>query len=133
VINLAYFKGHAMGGFGGVIKNMSIGIVSSMGKSLIHSAGKETTGFSLDTPQDDFLKSMAEAAESVADYVGYNKPINNLVFDDHVIDISGRIDERKGLKLHLLSKKEIRESIKKGEIESNASELLSYYYEHQNR
>jgi len=72
VINLAHFKGHAMGGFGGVIKNMSIGIASSMGKSLIHSAGKETSGFSIDTPQDDFLESMAEAAESVADYLGDN-------------------------------------------------------------
>lgn len=72
VINLAHFKGHAMGGFGGVIKNMSIGIASSMGKSLIHSAGKKTSGFSIDTPQDDFLESMAEAAKSVADYVGDN-------------------------------------------------------------
>jgi len=72
VINLAHFKGHAMGGFGGVIKNMSIGIASSMGKSLIHSAGKETSGFSLDTLQDNFLESMAEAAESVADYLGDN-------------------------------------------------------------
>lgn len=72
VINLAHFKGHAMGGFGGVIKNMSIGIASSMGKSLIHSAGKETTGFGINTPQDDFLESMAEAAKAVADYKGEN-------------------------------------------------------------
>ncbi len=72
VINLAHFKGHAMGGFGGVIKNMSIGIASSMGKSLIHSAGKETTGFGINTPQDDFLESMAEAAKGVADYLGEN-------------------------------------------------------------
>lgn len=72
VINLAHFKGHAMGGFGGVLKNMSIGIASSMGKSLIHSAGKEKTGFSMNTPQDDFLESMAEAAKAVANYVGEN-------------------------------------------------------------
>lgn len=72
VVNLAHFKGHAMGGFGGVIKNMSIGIASSMGKSLIHSAGKETTGFGANTPQDDFLESMAEAAKGVADYLGEN-------------------------------------------------------------
>ena len=38
LVNLAHFKGHAMGGFGGVLKNMSIGIASSMGKSLIHTA-----------------------------------------------------------------------------------------------
>lgn len=72
VINLAHFKGHAMGGFGGVIKNMSIGIASSMGKSLIHSAGKATTGFGINTPQDDFLESMAEAAKAVADNKGEN-------------------------------------------------------------
>lgn len=72
VINLAHFKGHAMGGFGGVIKNMSIGIASSMGKSLIHSAGKEKTGFGINTPQDDFLESMAEAAKAVADNMGEN-------------------------------------------------------------
>ncbi len=72
VVNLAHFKGHAMGGFGGVIKNMSIGIASSMGKSLIHSAGKETTGFGINTPQDDFLESMAEAAKGVADSLDGN-------------------------------------------------------------
>jgi uncharacterized Fe-S center protein len=85
VVNLAHFKGHAMGGFGGVIKNMSIGIASSMGKSLIHSAGKETTGFGLNTPQDDFLESMAEAAKGVADHMGKNilyiDVMNNLSVD----------------------------------------------------
>lgn len=85
VINLAHFKGHAMGGFGGVIKNMSIGIASSMGKSLIHSAGKDTTGFGINTPQDDFLESMAEAAKGVADYLGENivyiDVMNNLSVD----------------------------------------------------
>lgn len=72
VVNLAHFKGHPMGGFGGVIKNMSIGIASSMGKSLIHSAGKETTGWGMNTPQDEFLESMAEAAKGIADYLGEN-------------------------------------------------------------
>jgi uncharacterized Fe-S center protein len=85
VINLAHFKGHAMGGFGGVLKNMSIGIASSKGKSLIHSAGKETTGFGINTPKDDFLESMAEAAKAVADYVGENivyiNVMNNLSVD----------------------------------------------------
>ena len=85
VVNLAHFKGHAMGGFGGVIKNMSIGIASSMGKSLIHTAGKETTGFGMDTPQDDFLESMAEAAKGIADYMGdnivYINVMNNLSVD----------------------------------------------------
>ena len=85
LVNLAHFKGHAMAGFGGVIKNMSIGIASSEGKSLIHSAGKETTGFGTNTPQNDFLESMAEAAKGVADYVGENvvyiNVMNNLSVD----------------------------------------------------
>lgn len=85
VVNLAHFKGHTMGGFGGAIKNMSIGIASSMGKSLIHSAGKVTTGFGINTTQDDFLESMAEAAKGVADYMGENiiyiNVMNNLSVD----------------------------------------------------
>lgn len=85
VVNLAHFKGHAMGGFGGVIKNMSIGIASAEGKSLIHSAGRTTSGFSMDTPQDDFLESMAEAAKGVADSLGekivYINVMNNLSVD----------------------------------------------------
>jgi len=85
VVNLAHFKGHAMGGFGGVIKNMSIGIASSMGKGLIHSAGTQTTGYGASTPQDDFLESMAEAAKGVADYLGdrivYINVMNNLSVD----------------------------------------------------
>jgi uncharacterized Fe-S center protein len=85
VINLAHFKGHTMGGLGGVIKNMSIGIASSTGKSLIHSAGKHTYGIGSGTPQDDFLESMAEAAKGVADYLGENilyiNVMNNLSVD----------------------------------------------------
>jgi uncharacterized Fe-S center protein len=85
VVNLAHFKGHAMGGFGGVIKNMSIGIAASMGKSLIHSAGTQTVGYGIGTPQDDFLESMAEAAKGVADYLDehilYINVLNNLSVD----------------------------------------------------
>ena len=58
---LSHFKGHPMGGFGGAIKNISIGIASSSGKAYIHSAGKT---------KDDFLESMAEAAKAVADHCG---------------------------------------------------------------
>ena len=56
VINLAHFKGHAMGGFGGVLKNQSIGFASSAGKLYIHSAGRTTTKW-LDDDQDGFLAS----------------------------------------------------------------------------
>ncbi len=72
---LSHFKGHMMGGFGGALKNTSIGIASAEGKSLIHSAGKERTGLSFGTPADDFTESMAEAAKSVSDYLGHGEDI----------------------------------------------------------
>lgn len=84
VIILSHFKGHAMGGFGGAIKNMSIGIASSNGKRLIHSAGESTTSWG-SPEQDDFLESMAEAAKAVADHCGRNilyiSVANNLSVD----------------------------------------------------
>lgn len=84
VIILSHFKGHAMGGFGGAIKNMSIGIASSNGKRLIHSAGASTTNWG-NPAQDDFLESMAEAAKAVADHCGQNiiyiSVANNLSVD----------------------------------------------------
>ena len=70
---LSHFKGHAMGGFGGAIKNISIGIGSSAGKTYIHTAGKTSDVDSIWSniaPQDDFLESMAEAAKAVADHAG---------------------------------------------------------------
>ena len=71
-ISLAHFKGHAAGGFGGAIKNTSIGIASSKGKSLIHSAGARTSGMGPGTSQDSFLESMAESALSIVDVLGKN-------------------------------------------------------------
>ncbi|MDE5981300.1 MAG: DUF362 domain-containing protein [Bacteroidaceae bacterium] len=83
-IILSHFKGHAMGGFGGAIKNMSIGIASSNGKRYIHSAGTSTTDWGK-PEQDDFLESMAEAAKAVADHSGdkilYISVANNLSVD----------------------------------------------------
>lgn len=101
MINLAHFKGHPAGGFGGALKNQSIGIASAIGKVYIHTAGhsKNLQKFfhAFDTPenmaemlppQDDFLASMAEAAKAVADYmrenhkpVAYINVINNLSVD----------------------------------------------------
>lgn len=85
---LSHFKGHAMGGFGGAVKNMSIGIASSNGKSYIHTAGKiETADGIWDNiaEQDMFLESMAEAAKAVADHCGdnilYISVANNLSVD----------------------------------------------------
>jgi uncharacterized Fe-S center protein len=65
-IVLSHFKGHAMGGFGGALKNMSIGLASASGKSWIHSAGKSRTS-PWGGEQNSFLESMAEAAKAVSD------------------------------------------------------------------
>jgi len=65
-IVLSHFKGHQMGGFGGALKNMSIGYASSAGKSWIHSGGKSKTS-AWGGEQNAFLESMAEAAKAVAD------------------------------------------------------------------
>ncbi len=71
LIVLSHFKGHAMGGFGGAIKNMSIGIASTAGKCWIHTAGNSMTS-PWGGAQDPFLESMAEAAYAVADTFGEN-------------------------------------------------------------
>ena len=84
VIVLSHFKGHAMAGFGGAVKNISIGFASSSGKSYIHSAGTRTSGFG-GASQDDFLESMAEAASAVAtdkgDNIIYINVMNKLSVD----------------------------------------------------
>lgn len=69
-IILSHFKGHAMAGFGGAIKNISIGIASSEGKTHIHTGGKG--GSMWGGEQDAFLESMAEAGKSVSDYLDGN-------------------------------------------------------------
>ena len=88
MINLAHFKGHAMGGFGGVLKNASIGIASTNGKAYIHSAGKteepETAWKNL-PEQDAFIESMAAAAQAVHTYMDgkvlYINIMNNMSVD----------------------------------------------------
>ena len=67
---LSHFKGHSMAGYGGAIKNISIGIASAEGKSHIHSGG--TGGSMWSGDQDAFLESMAEAGKSVVDYLDGN-------------------------------------------------------------
>lgn len=63
---LSHFKGHPMGGFGGALKQLSIGIASSFGKAYIHGAGDPEKIWSAD--HDAFLRSMADAAMSVVEY-----------------------------------------------------------------
>lgn len=63
---LSHFKGHPMGGYGGAIKQLSIGVASSYGKGYIHGVGNPDNFWTSD--HDEFLESMAEAAGSVIDY-----------------------------------------------------------------
>lgn len=73
VLVLSHFKGHAMGGFGGALKNISIGIASTRGKANIHTAGVTTEAAQLfnNLPQQDvFLESMADACKAVIRYKG---------------------------------------------------------------
>ena len=67
---LSHFKGHPMGGFGGALKNISIGLASSNGKRYIHTAGKENASFEdmFNIDPDLFIKSMADAAKTITDY-----------------------------------------------------------------
>lgn len=88
MINLAHFKGHTMGGFGGVLKNASIGVASSEGKGYIHSHGvtsKLPDAWQHTKPQDAFLESMAAAAQAVHNYFGgkviYINVMNNMSVD----------------------------------------------------
>lgn len=71
---LSHFKGHSMAGYGGAIKNISIGLGSSEGKSWIHSGGTSLTS-PWGGEQDAFLESMAEAGKSVSDYLGNGERI----------------------------------------------------------
>ncbi|MCD8316060.1 MAG: DUF362 domain-containing protein, partial [Eggerthellaceae bacterium] len=85
-IVLSHFKGHAMAGFGGSLKNISIGLASAEGKAWIHSGGQSLTSTANDN-QDTFLESMAEAGLAVSDYLGdgdnivYVNVLNNLSID----------------------------------------------------
>jgi len=85
ILMLSHFKGHPMGGFGGALKNMSIGCSSARGKSYIHSGGKKFKGVSFTTRKETFIESMADACKSVIDFMDkkivYINVINNLSVD----------------------------------------------------
>ena len=84
VLVLSHFKGHAMGGFGGALKNISIGIASSRGKEIIHTAGTKESGSIWYDKQDDFLESMAEAAKAVSDSLDNGKRIMYISVMNHL-------------------------------------------------
>ena len=83
MIVLSHFKGHAMAGFGGALKNISIGLASARGKCWIHSSGNSLT--TIDGNHIDFLESMVDAASSIIDYyrnnIVYINVLNNLSVD----------------------------------------------------
>lgn len=88
ILVLSHFKGHPMGGFGGALKQLSIGCASSSGKAYIHSAGKTDDVSKLwdnVAEQDKFLESMADAASSVhnmfKDHIAYINMMVNLSVD----------------------------------------------------
>ncbi len=79
---LSHFKGHAMGGYGGALKQLSIGVASSAGKTLIHTAGKtddQTKLFANLPEQDRFLEAMADSASSVVKYFNGNIAFINVM------------------------------------------------------
>ncbi|MCI8671473.1 MAG: DUF362 domain-containing protein [Bacilli bacterium] len=85
---LSHFKGHPMGGYGGALKQLSIGVASSAGKAWIHSAGVTDNQYNLwdNLPsQDKFLEAMADAASSVVKYfegnIAYINVMCNLSVD----------------------------------------------------
>lgn len=93
MINLAHFKGHPMGGMGGVIKNASIGVASANGKAYIHTAGftnKVENMWEHTENQDGFLESMAATAQGVHNYfngkVLYIAVMNNMTVDCDCVD-----------------------------------------------
>lgn len=79
---LSHFKGHPMGGYGGALKQLSIGCASSRGKSWIHSAGKtkdQTKVWEMMAKQDEFLEAMADSAKSVVEYFKGNIAYINIM------------------------------------------------------
>ncbi len=74
---LSHFKGHPMGGYGGALKQLSIGVASSYGKAYIHGAGEPDKIWTAD--HDLFLESMADAAKSVVDYFKGNTAYVNVM------------------------------------------------------
>lgn len=83
---LSHFKGHPMGGYGGALKQLSIGCASTAGKCWIHSTGQSKDmrdAWTKDVKQDEFLEAMAEAAESVHDYFK-----DNVVYINAIVNLS---------------------------------------------
>ncbi len=77
ILVLSHFKGHPMGGYGGALKQLSIGVASSYGKAYIHGVGKTEDIWTSD--HDSFLESMADAAASVVEFFHGNAAYINVM------------------------------------------------------
>ena len=109
-IVLSHFKGHAMAGYGGAIKNASIGLASARGKVRIHSGGTSDTHWN-DDLQTEFLECMAEAAKSVKDYLG---------------DLYDEFDELRSDKETFISALELYEPIPLNIPEKNIGDIITF-------
>ena len=81
---LSHFKGHPAGGYGGALKQISIGCASSRGKALIHSAGQSDDNiecWQVETPHDFFLESMVDAASTIIEMFGKNLAYINMMIN----------------------------------------------------
>lgn len=86
---LSHFKGHPMGGFGGALKNISIGLASSNGKRYIHTGGMENASFEdmFNVKQEVFIKSMADSAKTITDFYK-----DKIVFINAMVNLSRDCD-----------------------------------------
>ncbi len=85
VLVLSHFKGHPMGGFGGALKNISIGLASSNGKRYIHCNGVENASYEdmFTADHDSFIKAMADSAKTITDFYQ-----DKIVFINSVVNLS---------------------------------------------
>ncbi len=85
MVVLSHFKGHPMGGFGGALKNISIGLASSEGKRYIHTSGVEHASYEemFSADHDNFIRSMADAAKTITDFYK-----NRIVYINVMVNMS---------------------------------------------
>ncbi len=104
---LSHFKGHPMGGYGGALKQLSIGVASSYGKAYIHGAGVPENIWTSD--HDSFLESMAEAEDPCLNDIGILVSTDSIAVDQACIDLVYACDDPG--KAHFLERIESRNGI----------------------
>ena len=104
---LSHFKGHPMGGYGGALKQLSIGVASSYGKAYIHGAGVPENIWTSD--HDSFLESMAEAEDPCLNDIGILVSTDSIAVDQACIDLVYACDDPG--KTHFLERIESRNGI----------------------